>query len=59
LNLRWDGRNEEVLLAQNYSPEDKIAHFRALKQYFDDPRYVRLGGGKSFGTMQSMGAPFF
>jgi lipopolysaccharide biosynthesis protein len=39
---RWDGRNGEVLLAQTYSPEDDIAHIRALKQYFDDPRYIRL-----------------
>ncbi len=41
---RWDGADEEVLIAQSYSAEDDIAFIRYLKKYFDDPRYLRLQG---------------
>lgn len=41
---RWDGENEKVLLRQIYSPEDDVAHIRALARYFKDPRYIRVEG---------------
>jgi len=45
---RWDGRDEEVLLQQTYSPEDDIAHIRSLFTAFEDPRYIRVGGKPMF-----------
>src|SRR5262249_60675970 len=45
---RWDGRDEEVLLQQTYSPEDDIAHIRSLFTAFEDPRYIRVGGTPMF-----------
>ncbi len=41
---RWDGEDQEILLRQVYSPEDDIAHIRALAKYFQDPRYIRIQG---------------
>ena len=39
---KWDGRNDEVLLAQHYSEEDDINHIHYLMKYFLDPRYIRV-----------------
>jgi hypothetical protein len=41
---RWDGNNEDVLLAQNYSEEDARAFIRYLLPFFADARYIRRGG---------------
>jgi len=45
---RWDGLEREVLLAQQYSPADDAAHFRALLPAFRDPRYIRVNGRPLF-----------
>lgn len=45
---RWDGRDEEVLLKQEYSGDDDIKHIRMLKKYFSDPRYIRINGKPLF-----------
>jgi lipopolysaccharide biosynthesis protein len=39
---RWDGQDQEVLIAQHYSLADDEAHLRALLPYFHDPRYIRI-----------------
>ena len=39
---RWDGMNNEVLLAQHYNADDDLAHIRALIPFFLDPRYTRV-----------------
>src|ERR1700682_5554230 len=45
---RWDGREQETLLRQRYSPEDDRAHIRALLPAFEDARYIRVEGKPFF-----------
>jgi lipopolysaccharide biosynthesis protein len=39
---RWDGKDQEILIAQRHSPEDDIAIVRDLIRHFRDPRYIRI-----------------
>ncbi|HXP87440.1 MAG TPA: glycoside hydrolase family 99-like domain-containing protein [Bryobacteraceae bacterium] len=41
---RWDGLDEEVLIAQNHSPADDIAFIEHVAEYMRDPRYLRVNG---------------
>jgi len=41
---RWSDRDGEILMAQEYSEADDLAHARYLAQVFTDPRYVRVNG---------------
>lgn len=41
---RWDGKNDEILIAQHHSPEDDIAMIGDLIRHFRDPRYLRVDG---------------
>src|ERR1051325_3681645 len=41
---RWDGRDEDVLIAQRYSPEDDRRFIESLLPCFDDRRYIRMDG---------------
>lgn len=41
---RWDGGNNELLIAQEHSPEDDIAFIRYLDRYFRDRRYMKIDG---------------
>jgi hypothetical protein len=41
---RWDGHENEVLIAQNYSEEDDLAHIRSLVKTLSDSRYIRVKG---------------
>lgn len=38
----WDGKENNVLLEQNYSEEDYRKHIRSLIPYFKDERYIRI-----------------
>ena len=40
----WDGDEQDVLLAQQHSPEDDVAFARALEPVIRDPRYIRIDG---------------
>lgn len=40
----WDGGRSHLLLEQRYSEADDRDHIHHLVQYFEDPRYVRVGG---------------
>ncbi|MGV6396603.1 glycoside hydrolase family 99-like domain-containing protein [Pseudomonas caspiana] len=41
---RWDGQDNDVLIAQDHSHEDSIAFIRHLVKFFNDPRYIRIDG---------------
>ena len=41
---RWDGKDREILIAQQHSREDDIAIIHDLARHFRDPRYIRIGG---------------
>lgn len=41
---RWDGLEEDVLIAQEHSAQDSLAFIRHLLQYFDDSRYIKVDG---------------
>jgi lipopolysaccharide biosynthesis protein len=41
---RWDGKESELLMAQQHSPEDDRAVLEDLARYMRNPRYLRVGG---------------
>lgn len=41
---RWDGSEDKVLIAQQYSPEDDIAFIHDIERELRDPRYIRING---------------
>lgn len=45
---RWDGQDQEVLIAQKHSPEDDIAFITHISAYLLDPRYVCVEGKPLF-----------
>jgi glycosyltransferase involved in cell wall biosynthesis len=44
----WDGSESEVLLGQDYKPEDEEALIEDLARHFVDPRYVRINNRPLF-----------
>jgi len=41
---RWDGMEQEILVAQRHTHEDDIAFIRHLIPAFEDERYIRING---------------
>ena len=41
---RWDGAEQDILIAQDYRQEDEPALAAELARHFADPRYIRLQG---------------
>ncbi len=41
---RWDGRDEEVLIAQNHSDDDDISFINDLIPILKDTRYIKVDG---------------
>lgn len=41
---RWDGAENDVLIAQNHSDEDSSLFLESLYRFFDDPRYIKVDG---------------
>lgn len=39
---RWDGREKDILIQQNHSPEDDIAFIQYVSKYLKDKRYIRI-----------------
>jgi glycosyltransferase involved in cell wall biosynthesis len=54
---RWDGRADDVLQAQTYSPADDVAHLRALLPAFADRRYLTIEGKPLFIVYQARDLP--
>ena len=45
---RWDGRDEEVLIAQDYSVDDEDEFLADTAQYMNHPRYMQVQGRPLF-----------
>lgn len=45
---RWDGKEAEVLIKQDYNHEDDRRHSEWLVKAFQDPRYIRVEGRPLF-----------
>ncbi|WP_203076803.1 glycoside hydrolase family 99-like domain-containing protein [Falsiroseomonas ponticola] len=41
---RWDGAENDVLMSQDYRPEEEAALMAELARHFRDPRYIRVNG---------------
>lgn len=41
---RWDGRADQILIAQQHSPDDDLAFIAHVAEYLRDPRYLRVEG---------------
>ena len=41
---RWDGGEDEIIIAQNHSPEDDINFIKDIEKALKDPRYIRING---------------
>lgn len=41
---RWDGQEQEILMAQRHSREDDLAVIHDLMRYFQSPNYIRVNG---------------
>jgi len=41
---RWDGKDHEILMAQNHSPEDDLAVIADIAKYMAHPSYIRIRG---------------
>ena len=39
---RWDGAENEMLIAQTHSPEDDLAFIKSLEKVFRDKRYIKV-----------------
>lgn len=49
----WDGTSGRVLLKQEYSPADDLAHIRALMPFFQDRRYICVDGRPLFAVYRT------
>tara|TARA_R110000868_G_scaffold208557_2_gene458087 strand:+ start:21903 stop:25202 length:3300 start_codon:yes stop_codon:yes gene_type:complete len=41
---RWDGRGDDVLIAQAHSEDDDLAIIQHLSNYLKNSKYIRIGG---------------
>jgi lipopolysaccharide biosynthesis protein len=54
----WDGRSGEILMHQEYSEEDDIAHMQFLcRHFFRDDRYIKVNGKPLFIVYRAFNFP--
>lgn len=53
----WDGGSHQILLAQDYSDADTVAHARHLAPFLSDPRYIRIAGHPVFAVYNTDAIP--
>ena len=41
---RWDGREQDLLIGQEHSPEDDLHFIEHISRYLNDSRYIRVDG---------------
>ncbi|AOM77589.1 glycoside hydrolase family 99-like domain-containing protein [Pedobacter steynii] len=41
---KWDGADQQVLIHQDYHPDDDRAHIEYLMPFFKDKRYIKING---------------
>lgn len=41
---RWDGQENDILIAQHHSDSDSLEFIRHLMKYFKDDRYIKIDG---------------
>lgn len=41
---RWDGLDNDILIAQDHSEQDDLAFIEYISQYFQDDRYIKVDG---------------
>lgn len=39
---RWDGRDKDILISQNYSDADDLSFIEDVSRFLRDPRYIRV-----------------
>ena len=39
---RWDGREQDLLIGQQHSPDDDLEFIQYISRYLKDPRYIRI-----------------
>ncbi len=54
---RWDGSENEILIAQNYSREDAVLLAKDLIKYFRDDRYIKIEGKPFFSIYNPFSIP--
>ncbi len=45
---RWDGMDNEILIAQKHSTDDDLSFIADISRYFNDSRYIKIGGKPLF-----------
>ena len=41
---RWDGREQDLLIGQEHSPDDDLEFIQYVSRYLNDSRYIRIDG---------------
>lgn len=54
---RWDGKEAQVLMGQNYDEYDPKAHMEWLLPYFKDSRYIKIQNKPIFLVYRAMDIP--
>lgn len=45
---RWDGKENDILISQNYTSDFPLKFIESISVYMKDPRYIRLNGKPLF-----------